>query len=230
MSESTLNPTIVGENVKPLIGKVLHCFHCGNKTSMQCVAQYENEWHSEEDGYWERSCWSIYFCPVCSQVTLEEKSECNGAYDHEGKLIPFYKVLFPSVTTDSTIPANVRKAFEAALKVKNIDGAICLLSLRRTLEMLCKDKGAIKGTLFDKLKKLASTGVLPPILDQMAGVLKELGNMAAHADNKEFPETVVSSMVDFTNAILTYVYVLPAKLASIQTQLQRKSSVEPFEE
>lgn len=191
---------------------------------MRCVAKHEHYFSEDESGYWDCTRWKTYFCPVCSKVTLEQETEVCYEVDEKGNTVPSYTVLYPSVTTDSKTPVNVRKAFEAALKVKNIDGAICLLSLRRTLEMICKDKGAKKGTLFVKLQQLARTGVLPPILDQMAEVLKNLGNMAAHADNKEFSTELVSSMVEFTETILDYVYVLPAKLSAIQVQFSRSTS------
>ena len=65
--------------------------------------------------------------------------------------------------------------------MRNIDGAICAFAVRSTLEKMCKDKGEIKGSLYDKLKNLSKKGVLPPILDEIADVLRDLGNAAAHA-------------------------------------------------
>ncbi|MCS1350285.1 DUF4145 domain-containing protein [Mechercharimyces sp. CAU 1602] len=67
----------------------------------------------------------------------------------------------------------------AALKTKNIDGAICVLALRRTLEMMCIDKGENNRNLYKNIQELSDRDILPPILDGMAGILREVGNYAA---------------------------------------------------
>ena len=47
-----------------------------------------------------------------------------------------------SVKHDAAIPEHIKTAYEAVLKVKNIDEPMCLIGLRRVLEAICKDKGA----------------------------------------------------------------------------------------
>ena len=65
--------------------------------------------------------------------------------------------------------------------------------------------------LYSKLKYLAETKVMPPIVDEMAYILKKLGNAAAHADDIVFDEGIVNSMIEFTQIILDYVYNIPTK-------------------
>jgi hypothetical protein len=210
--------------------KVMFCFHCGNKTLMQCVARYSHMSTDDENLVWFHQSWKLYFCPVCDDITLEQESTFSedSDIDYDGNPKSKYRVLYPSITLEKNTPEKVRKAFEAALKVKDIDGATCLIALRRTLEMLCKDQGAKRGNLFNKLKQLSDTGVMPPIIDAMAVVLKNMGNKAAHADDHEFSPELVSSVIEFTQAILDYVYVLPAKLSAIQEQLNRSAADDEF--
>ena len=214
------------QEAKSVEGKVLLCYHCGNKTFMIKATDYKWEWECQEENTWGSYSWALYFCPVCHKVTLEETEIFSEYEDPEMGLLPVEKILFPPVNTNSHMPHEVSRAFEAALKVRNIDGAVCLIALRRTLEMMCKDKGANQKNLFEKLKYLSSTGVLPPIIDKMASILKNLGNMAAHADGREFAPDLVTSMVDFTETILEYVYVLPSKLDEIQTEINEESAEE----
>ncbi|MES9745344.1 DUF4145 domain-containing protein, partial [Priestia megaterium] len=134
------------------------------------------------------------------------------------------ELLYPFKTIEENyIPKNVAKAFEAALKVKQIDGAICAIAIRRTLEMMCKDKGEEGKNLYRMLKSLSDKGVLPPILNDMASVLREIGNAAAHADEEEFNHDLVPSMIEFTNIILDYVYNLPKQIEQIQNEIRKKS-------
>jgi signal recognition particle subunit SEC65 len=214
---------------KGAIGKVLLCISCGNKTFMGKVASYqdkEEEW--DEDDY-ERfhvgtisKTWELYFCPVCHNVTLEliQWEDYHGCPEPRT-----YTIVYPAMMSKSqAVPMKIKRAFDAALKVRNIDGAICALSIRRTLEMMCKEKGETKGSLYQKLTNLALKGILPPILDKMASVLRTLGNNAAHAEDKDFPPKLVSSMIEFTEIILDYVYLLPKKLADIQSDIDKEKS------
>lgn len=214
-------------------GKVILCLHCGNKTYMDKVSTYS---YKDEDYHvWSINTWNMFFCPVCLKITLEHtfifSEECDvdeyGNYGPIRTLTTLYP--HPSVTIESGIPTNIRKAFEAAQKIRHIDGAVCALSLRRTLEMVCKDKGETEGSLFKKLQNLSQKGILPPILDQIATVLRELGNVAAHADDVEyeFPSELVPDLIEFTDIILNYLYVLPAKIQDIQSKMNDESNKPP---
>lgn len=167
--------------------------------------------------------WDVYLCPVCDNVTLLKTTKNTEERDDQNyDLVPTETILYPNVSLDeSGIPLNVKNSFEAALRIKNVEGTLCAIGIRRTLEMMCKDKGASGKTLYLKLKDLSDKGVLPPILTEMTSVLRDLGNAAAHGDEREFSEELIESMIKFTNVILDYVYNLPDKLSEIQKQLSR---------
>ena len=215
--------------------KVLTCHHCGNKTAMKEVAKYlhketEENWDYTYDPYRPVEVitylteWCLFLCPVCINVTLEKASQNSEETEPGGQPIISEELLYPFKTIEENyIPKNVAKAFEAALKVKQIDGAICAIAIRRTLEMMCKDKGEEGKNLYRMLKSLSDKGVLPPILNDMASVLREIGNAAAHADEEEFNHDLVPSMIEFTNIILDYVYNLPKQIEQIQNEIRKKS-------
>jgi hypothetical protein len=205
------------------------CFHCGNETLMVEVASHavKETDNIGMDDYGDplhvvqfHSKWDLLMCPVCKDVTLYRRTWCSedGPYDE-----PEEKILFPYVTRKSgNIPPKIYSAYSAAIKVRRIDGAICALSLRRTLEMMCKDRGVEGYDLYTKLKQLSDEGVLPPILSEMGDILKLLGNAAAHGDDAEFDEDVVLAIVDFTQIILDYVYNIPASLRDVQQKITDK--------
>lgn len=200
------------------------CYHCGNKTLMKLVSEYSIR--IDYEGYYEQKDWELYLCPVCKEATLNLTK--NEWFDWETpelvNLEP--KTVYPPISQETDqMPINVKNAFEAAIKVRNMDDAICALALRRTLEMMCKDKGEMNGDLYKKLENLSARNILPPILTEMATILRRLGNAAAHADEADFPTEVVSSMIDFTQTILDYVYVLPGKLSIIQKKLSKEVNV-----
>jgi len=190
----------------------------------QATSKYEDWDH--ECGIGDIYEWDIFLCPVCHKITLEQKYYFSEDRDQYGYPICYFSHLYPHINMDtSKIPVNLKKAFESALSVRHIDGAICALSLRRTLEMMCKDQGETSGDLYDKLNNLSRRNIMPPVLTEMATILRRLGNTAAHADDAEFSPDIVNSMIDFTQTILDYVYVLPDKLESIQWRLSKEAQV-----
>lgn len=204
---------------------VIQCNFCGNISPMKLVGEYTadlNDYFQQLSGKKSNGInnrrWRMYLCLVCQQVTLLFDSTFDiGVIKQKTNL-----TLYPAVDLEEAIPKNIRDAFKAALRVKSIDGAICSLSLRRTLEMICKDRGEIEGSLFKKISNLAARGILPPTLNDIASVLREVGNDAAHGDDVMFPYEVISKMIDLTESILKYIYVLPEQLDQIKIDLQKK--------
>ena len=140
--------------------------------------------------------------------------------------MPTKTIIYPNVSiTLGGIPPKVKKSFEAAIRIQNIEGTLCAIGIRRTLEMMCKDKNATGKDLYKKLMDLSTKGILPPILKDMASVLRELGNAAAHGDDRDFSDEVIDSMIKFTHVILDYVYNLPVRLSDIQKHLGKTVEV-----
>ncbi|WP_369405498.1 DUF4145 domain-containing protein [Aneurinibacillus tyrosinisolvens] len=51
------------------------------------------------------------------------------------------------------------------------------------------------------LSNLSDNGILPPILDGIADIIRNLGNTAAHPEDTEFSNEMVSSMMEFTQTL-----------------------------
>ncbi|ARU62777.1 hypothetical protein CBW65_18725 [Tumebacillus avium] len=209
--------------------KVLLCYHCGNKTSMKKVAKHtyrDREFLDYENNFWVSygNEWSIFFCPVCQNVTIEECYWHSEETGPRGEQYYNYRILYPQVNiSNTTIPEKVVKAFESAIKVRHIDNNTCVFSLRKTLELICKDQNAQGTKLYEMLNDLYEKGVLPKLLDSMATLLRKAGNEAAHSD-EEISDGLVSDLIDFTQTIIEYIYVLPNKLQKIQYHIEKQVS------
>ena len=202
--------------------KVLQCLYCGNKTLMNKVG--EHNFNESDDLVWFYRISRIYICPVCNRVTFTEEecfSEDCGPWDED---YPYEKIVFlvNSLTDGHNLPKNIKEAFEAALKVKNIDDAVCLVALRRVLELVCKDKKAEGNNLALMINSLSNNNILPPALIQASTITRLFGNIGAHKDNAEVSSHEIDQVVEFVEYILNYLYILPSKIMSIQLQLDRK--------
>lgn len=56
-------------------------------------------------------------------------------------------------------------------------------------------------------------------------VLRILGNEAAHGDDINYDERIVKEMINFTQIIIEYVYVIPYRLGNIKKNIAKKKSL-----
>ncbi|MBQ9517220.1 MAG: hypothetical protein IJR60_04015 [Eubacterium sp.] len=141
-------------------GKIYTCYHCGNKGLLEFVDSTVHEdvyEEKNEEGFiigetvFGKDEWCLYRCPVCDKPTLVRECWDIGMPDNYHDEI----IEYPSQYADYTgVPDEICDAFESAIKTKGIDWSICLLSLRRTLEMICKDKNAVGKNLESKIQYL----------------------------------------------------------------------------
>ncbi|MGG6361236.1 DUF4145 domain-containing protein [Peribacillus frigoritolerans] len=205
---------------------ILTCPHCGNKAPMNLLNRFQKTTdvpldYSEDAQF--HDIFEVFECPVCDgyQLVLTHWNT-EEAYYEDTNLYEVGEVLFPSFEMVNLyrLPKIIKEAYESAIKVKNIDSTICVIALRRTLEMVCKDNGAVKGELHQKLNQLQQKGILPPLMGDLFKVIKDFGNMAAHGDQVIFEKPLVESMFRFTNKILEYVYILPREMKRAKRELE----------
>lgn len=209
--------------------EIIKCFHCGNETLIRQTGEFQ--WGSRDLEYEDfdfHYTYEMFACPVCHKVTLRQ------TYSDETMIEPDWRygmimhssktVLFPINNIDSgAIPPKIKEAFESALKTKNIDKNICLIALRRTLELILKEKGATKWGLKDKIEEIAQKGLLPDALKEASSLTKILGDSAAHDNDLEIEQYDVDSMAEFVEFIIEYLYIIPDKINAYKERLGSKT-------
>lgn len=125
---------------------VLLCGHCGNSAPMEVVGSHSHvEQHEEQDVGWEEGYfYQLAQCPACAGITLRRYyyHEAHDMDDVE------WTLLYPTTRAlPQGLPVPIQRAWGAASHVKNIDANAFAVLLRRVLELVCTDRGAIGGTL-----------------------------------------------------------------------------------
>lgn len=202
------------------------CAHCRNRAPMAVVANYSKiRAHSSNNMQfdWEEgNFWELLECPSCNNVILRKGYYHEYMTDEHG---PVYEVLYPLAPESIRgLPNDVKKAFEAATKVKSIDSNAFAVLLGRVLDLVCIERKAKGESLFDRLKDLANRGVMPQQLADMAHSLRHLRNIGAHADLGELTEAEVPILEGLSRAILEYVYSAPALISTVQEKLNALKS------
>ena len=212
---------------------ILTCPHCGNRTPMGLLNRYDKVTIDERYNAHYSDVFELFECPVCTGFHLFHTHwNTEESYPRDYDIYEDGKLLYPYTERLNlfALPKTVRGAYESASRVQNIDEASCVITLRRTLEMVCKDKGATNGQLHQKLNQLQQNGILPPLMGDISKVIKDIGNMAAHGDEVAFDKYMVESLFRFTNKILEYVYILPKEMKKIKFELEQLTTEETTEE
>lgn len=213
--------------------RIEECRHCGNKTKLDIVGKHTEYGEPENDYKWQED-WLMLHCCACKKISLAsvyfgEDTIIRHFIDPDGYQDYEYEKIFSTkypVETYSGINVSekVNNAFSSALKAHYVDKVLCLIALRRTLELICKDKLAEGRNLKQKILYLTHKCIFPQIINEASDILRILGNEAAHGDDVDYDERIIKEMINFTQVIIEYVYIIPHRIETIKNKLTKTSS------
>lgn len=201
------------------------CLHCNNETLMNVKDIYKKESGSVESDSYYYDMTVVLFCPVCKNYniinaywdhsygdksTVEGYDLYNGNNVEEQHLYPNSSSLV--VEKARFLPVSVLNSFRSSIELKNIDKESCLMKIRKTLEMICEDKNADGSSLFDKLKNLSDTGILPSTLNSASTIARKLGNIGVHNADVDISKEELENVIELVEYIIRYIYVLPKEI------------------
>lgn len=206
------------------------CYHCGNTGVLKLISKIETPEYAEDyDEYGreiyrqliEKTVWKLFQCPVCLKPVLISEYTFCGMPDEYSQIQNEYPAV--NICYDG-VPYKIKAAFESAVKTKGIDSAICLLSLRRTLEMICKDKNARGRDLETKIDDLVQQKVLPEMMRDACWIIRQNGNDAAHADDVTFTEYEVTEVIEYVATITNYLYSMPTRMTKLRKRIEDRKA------
>jgi hypothetical protein len=163
--------------------------------------EIETEYHGD--------AYLVAICPKCDSPFLLKQSRYTVLGDSE--TVTREDLIYPTPGSFPLggVPEPVRRAFEQAHRsfaTSSFDA--CALMCRRSLEALCKSFGVEGKNLDMKLKALAERKIIEARLVGWAHGIRHVGNEAAHDTDSEVSKEDAQYALDFTEALLTYVFVL----------------------
>lgn len=179
----------------------------------------DTEYHGEH--------YSVCTCARCSQPFLVQESYFGIPSEFE--TVTETRVLYP---TESKLPLEglpqsiqstydqAARAFTAALYEP------CVLMCRKCLEATCSALGSSGYNLDAKLKSLFDTGQIDTRLLDWAHGIRLVGNEAAHNITTNVTKTDARDVLDFTEAILIYVFSLTTRFEAFKARRQKPNKVE----
>ena len=93
-----------------------------------------------------------------------------------------------------------------------------MISLRRTLELICKDKDATGRTLEAKINDLISKNIFPNDLENAFSVIREYGNSGAHSQIN-LTDSQLNELIRILYSVIDYLYIIPRKSVKMKERL-----------
>lgn len=216
-------------NTNPANQEIFLCCHCGNRTPHSRVFEHTGSVLYEviERRYYEPFNFHCYVCGTCSGLSLlgcfaHEKPEQDDDAPPLPRLYPIGPDIDPpphTVSGKNPIPLSVRHAFRQAWPLRHTAPAAFANQIRRTLEFICEDQQAQGKNLYQQLEDLASKGVFPGGLADIATLVRMLGNIGSHASEKEISIWDAELLDALFRMLLEYVYLGPARVKRLKARM-----------
>lgn len=189
---------------------VIECPVCEAKSHGEVLAD-----HIEFDGLADQYIRiALVKCPACSNAVVVGQSDMNPPDAPQYLWSSRTRRLWPEPDRDlsSDIPEAVRKNIEEAQKCWRA-GAYnaCAVMCGRALEAVSHSFGTKKKVLAGGLQDLREAGVIDRRLYEWGDALRKDRNIGAHASATDISKTDATDLLEFTNAICDYVFVLSAR-------------------
>jgi HEPN domain-containing protein len=195
-------PVPINATIKPTI----QCPGCGQLGTFNTTLQHDLQVFvltKTEPPTGENLLFGLRSCPNPKCVTLISVvlrgNEVVSSY-------PAQRIDFDS----SNIPQKVVESMEEAISSHSTECYIAAaIMVRKTLEELCRDRGAKGKTLKERIDDLKSKVILPQELLDGLHDLRLLGNDAAHVESKEYEQVTreeVELGIEIAKEILKAVY------------------------
>jgi hypothetical protein len=180
----------------------------------------ERAWSGADGRKEEPYPWSTFVavCETCGKLLLYENmgDQLEESQFAQGDLT-YPKDGF----IDAVVPEKISKIYEEAYRIKEIAPNAYVVMIRKALEAIAEHENVKGRNLQEKIEKLSEGGVIPSALSEATTLIREIGNIAAHADKEEIHPLLVYTVDDFFRTIIEYVYVAPKKLSEFKGRLKR---------
>jgi hypothetical protein len=123
------------------------------------------------------------------------------------------------------IPEPILRAYAGAWPLRHVNPAAFANQIRRALEYVCQDRGAIGRSLAEQLRDLAQRSVFPPDLASTGDLLRQLGNIGSHATTDEIDAWDAELADELFVMILRYVYLVPAHISRMKQRMSMRAAM-----
>jgi hypothetical protein len=201
---------------------IIECSYCEARVDGRLIAQHTDAYNPEEDP--GEFLVSLLECPNCKNSLvagqLSQYHDDKQYWDVPDRMWPSPQQYF-----SHSIPGIVRTSLEEANTCfKARAYSACAVMCGRSLEGICRHYGTKSQYLGGGLKELRERSIIDGRLLQWAEELQKSRNIGAHASEEKVLIHDARDLLDFTNAICEYIFVLSAKFDRFMQRKHRPTT------
>ena len=205
----------------------LFCFSCNVQVEAQVLARHAlvsgGDPVDPMDSLHHVTKFTFAACKRCKDpfVAQQEFSEVPGEFsvptDDAIQVYP-QKHNIPL----GSVPTTARRTYLEALHAYRCQlFESCVIMCRKCVEAVCSEYGESKKPLAQRLKRLQDNRIIDQTILQWADGVRIVGNDAAHDLKMEITKTDAKDTLDFTEAVLLYVFVLQSRFSEFQERRKK---------
>jgi hypothetical protein len=166
--------------------------------------------------------YSFLRCPKCSYPLLVYQEDYGRGWEESERLYPPKEK-----QVNPELPQPIKNAYQEALsafkaKAYTASAIMC----RKTLEGICSVHGIQAKSLASAIKEMKSKGIIESRLFEWAEALRISGNEAAHDVETTISAQDANDIVEFTDALLEYVFTFKDKFNEFIARRKKTDSGE----
>lgn len=164
--------------------------------------------------------YSFLKCPKCDSPFLVVQEDFGEGWDDPYRVFPTQDKINPFY------PELIKKAYseaQACFKAKAY--AATVIMCRKTLEGICIEHKIEERNLATSLKKMKEQGIIESRLFEWADTLRTSGNEATHDLNVAVAAEDARDIMEFTNAILEYIFTFKDKYEQYKKRQEKKKKI-----
>lgn len=204
-----------------LVGTIIYgfnrCPQCGVSNPLLTTVYKPSVHQTETWGGWY---YATVRCSKCNQQTLLYGHANKNSFNSDGtpREIEITKSYPNSRNAADALPDRARRYLQQALDSLHAPDGVVMLAAS-SIDSMLKEIGYKDGTLFSRIKKAHSAGVLTEQMQDWAHEIRLSANEPRHAD-EEFDGANLDDakqVIEFAEALGEYLFVLPARITKWKT-------------
>jgi len=166
-------------------------------------------------------------CGTCRAISV--RGGFRPGIDPTGPSPVRYESLYPvgpeilparhTLASAAPVPAEVLRAYRQSWPLRHSAPNAFANQIRRTLEFVCKERGASGHSLGAQLRDLANRGVFAPEIADLGDLIRDVGNRGSHADSRNVDRWDAELMDELFRHVVRALYVVPSLAARMRQRL-----------
>ncbi len=197
---------------------ILECKNCQALVNAEFMADYKYYFDIPEANITGiPGAYELWKCPNCQKPFLIDTDETSSGY----------LMLYPTEDNrvNPNLPAPLKFAYAEAISCYKVKAyTATAIMCRKTLEGICAEHGIKDNNLVRSLKALKDKGIIENRLYEWADALRISGNEAAHDVAVTISPEDARDILEFTNALLEYLFTFRDRFEQFKQRRAAKSS------